>query len=200
MSEPKDENRRSPGLDDGRAVLYFDYVDPGSYLLSVLLDDVELSWRGFEIRPPPGTPVDPREQAWAQYQTDALEYARAVGVEMKAPRMVPWTRKAHELDRHAEDQDCSEAVRSALFRAHFVDGLDIGRIDVLVELARSVGLDGSETKAALDVDHWAAQVESDRAFALEHEVAGVPTITARGARLEGLRSMNEIRDWLAAHD
>ena len=181
-------------------MVYFDFVDPGSYLLSVLLADVDLTWRGFEVRPPPEPPLDPRETSWSEYQSHALEYARAVGVEMRAPRMVPWTRKAHELSLHASDQDCSDALRSALFRAHFVDGLDIGRIDVLVELARTVGLEGSGTKAALDVDHWAAQVVSDRALALENEVAGVPTIMVGGARLEGLRSMNEIRDWLAAHD
>lgn len=180
------------------AVLYFDYVDPGSYLLSVLLSDADLAWRGFEVRPPDAPPLDPLDEAWTGYQSDATEYAKAVGVEMRTPRMVPWTRKAHELTLHAEDQDCSEAVRGALFRAHFVEGADIGRIDVLVELARSVGMDGSEVKAALDVDRWTDQVESDRALALEQEVAGVPTITARGARLEGLHSMNEIRDWLAA--
>ncbi len=189
----------SSGLEHPSPALYFDYVDPGSYLLSRLLKDLEVHWRGFEIRVPPDRPVDPGEQSWADYQADTAEYAEALGLALHPPSQVPWTRKAHELTAHAEERDCSEAMRGALFRAHFLEGLDIGRIDVLVSIGSSQGLDPSETKAALDVDRWAGQVESDRALALEDRIVGVPTLVMGTRRLEGLRSMNEIRDWIASH-
>ncbi|MDH3222633.1 MAG: DsbA family protein [Gemmatimonadota bacterium] len=180
-------------------VLYFDYVDPGSYLLSHMLVDVDVRWLGFEIRAPPDPPVDPGESPWADYQADTAQFAEALGLEMNPPRLVPWTRKAHELTAQAQEQDCSEAMRGALFRAHFLEGLDIGRIDVLVSIADSLGMDPSETKAALDVDRWAAQVASDRALAQEDRIVGVPTLVMGTHRLEGLRSMHEIRDWIASH-
>jgi predicted DsbA family dithiol-disulfide isomerase len=142
--------------------------------------------------------VDPRASDWSEYQDDMLQLAEALDVEMSTPRFIPWTRKAHELGVHARERDCYATVRDALFRAHFVERRDIGRIDVLVDVAERAGLDRTETKAVLDVDRHTAQVASDRALAQELGVAGVPTLVRGSARLEGVRSAGDIMTWLDA--
>jgi len=186
-------------LEDQTTLGFFDYVDPGSYLMSRLLDRLEVDWRGFEVRVPPDSLIDPGAQDWQVYQNDVANLADALEVEMVAPRFIPWTRKAHELSAHARDRHCYPEVRRALFRAHFVDGLDIGRIDLLVQIATDAGLDRSETKAALDVDRYTEAVLSDRAMGEEKDVAGVPTLIRGPERLEGLHSPGQIEAWVRAH-
>lgn len=180
---------------------FFDFVDPGSYLASCAIDDAgaeeAVEWRGIEVRPFPGPPLDVREPAWASYQESMSEYAEALGVAMAKPAMAPWTRKAHELAEHAGRRNCYAAVRCALFRAHFVERIDIGRVDRLVEIARREGLDATEAKVALDVDAHADAVNANRATAEELGIREVPVLAAAGGpRLAGFRSPSEIRRWI----
>lgn len=183
-----------------RPTLFFDFVDPGSYLASCVVDaeglETTLDWRGFEIRPHPEPPVDAEDEAWRRHQSRLSAYAEALDVPMRVPARTPWTRKAHELAELARTKDCHAGVRRAIFRAHFVESRDIGRIDHLVEIARDEGLDATEAKAALDVDAYAYAVASARAEAGEREVAGVPALVAHDRRLEGLRSPGEIAQWI----
>ena len=189
------------GVATEKITLFFDYVDPASYLMHELIGGSELAplidWRGFEVRAPPDDLVDPESEDWSRYQDEMLGIAEALGVDMSVPFLVPWSRKAHELGALAREKNCYGEVRRALFRAHFVDGVDIGRIDLLVQIGQDTGLDRSEVKAALDVDHHTGTVLSDRATAEELSVVGVPTLVRDGVRLEGLRTVQDIQTWVA---
>ena len=179
---------------------FFDFVDPASYLVGQILDDLgvagDLEWRGFEVRPPPAPMIDPDECEWAAYQSRIGECAEALGVPMVAPAFVPWSRKAHELVEFAREKARHDTVRRALFRAHFVDGTDIGRVDLLAEIAVEAGLDGAEARAALGVDRFSAVVLAARALAEERDVTGAPVLISDARRLEGLRSPSELSSWL----
>lgn len=181
---------------------YFDFVDPVSYLAAqVVLDagaEAAVDWRGFELRVPPQPMLNPVDPAWADRQSRALAYAEAAGVPMATPDFLPWTRKAHELAEFAGDKGHRGELVQALFRAHFVAGRDIGRIDVLAEVAAEAGLDGAEARTTLGVDRCAGAVAEARALALERGVDGVPVLAFGGRRLAGLRSPGEIRRWTEA--
>lgn len=181
---------------------YFDFVDPASYLAAqVVLDagaEAAVDWRGFELRVPPQPMLNPVDPAWADRQSRALAYAEAAGVPMATPDFLPWTRKAHELAEFAGDKGHRGELVQALFRAHFVAGRDIGRIDVLAEVAAEAGLDGAEARTTLGVDRCAGAVVEARALALERGVDGVPVLAVGGRRLAGLRSPGEIRRWTEA--
>jgi len=189
-----------------RARLYLDYVDPGSWLMDRRLCvvgrefETQVERLPFEIRPPPDRQLDPADPAWRAYWSGMADAARRDGMELRLPDRVPWTRKAHELALHAREQDRLDAVHEGLYRAFLGEGLDLGRVDVLVELARSAGLDPGETKAVLDVDRHAETVERIRSEALEAGIRGVPTITMGGRRLEGIHPSEAIEAFLARHD
>ena len=189
-----------------RVRLYFDYVDPGSWLMDRRLGavagegEVRIERLPFEFRPPPDRQLDPADPAWRAYWSGMAEAARDDGLELGRPDRVPWTRKAHELALYAREQDRFDAVHDALYRAFLVEGRDLGRVDVLVELARSAGLDHGETKAVLDVDRYAEAVERIRGEALETGIRGVPTITTEGRRLEGIHSSGAIEAFLAGRE
>ena len=179
--------------------LFFDFIDPGSYLASHMIDEAGAAdivhWRGFELRPPPRPLIDPGTDDWQRYHSSVAEEARVLGAKMEAPDMLPWTRKAHELTEFARDRDCYHAVRRALFMAHFIDRTDIGRIDLLVAVAHAAGLDRSEAKAALDVDRYTDTVSAHRDMARRVAVEGVPALVSGTRRVVGLTSPAHASRW-----
>lgn len=180
-------------------VFYFDFIDPASRLASHLVDEAGASdaidWRGFELRPPPHLLIDPASARWQDYHARITDLAHDLGISMETPQLLPWTRKAHELAEFARDRDCDHTVRRALFEAHFVDRIDIGRIDLLVEIAHRAGLDRTETRAVLDVDRYTDVVLGHREALRTHDVIKLPALVAGERRLEGLATSAEIARW-----
>jgi predicted DsbA family dithiol-disulfide isomerase len=73
------------------------------------------------------------------------------------------------------------AVHDALYRAYFVDGADIGSVEVLVGVAARVGLPADEARRILSERSFGAAVDRDWAHARALGITGVPTFVA-GAR------------------
>ncbi len=59
------------------------------------------------------------------------------------------SRLAQELGKWAESKDKGHEFHNASFRAYFVDGKNIGKVDVLVEVAESVDLSGKDALKVL---------------------------------------------------
>ncbi len=184
------------------ARLYFDYIDPGSLLLERRLlraaggRGITVERVPFEVRPPPESLIDPGSEGWGRYWSAMVEEAREEGLGLRTPDRVPWTRKAHELGLHAKENGRFEEVHATLFQGFLEDGRDLGRVDVLVELARQSGLDPGETKAALDVDRHTAELERLRSTGEAEGVRGVPTLVFGDRVLEGVPSNSELNAFL----
>lgn len=186
---------------DMRPRLYFDFVDPGSLLLLRRLDalDVEYALEGFEMRPPADPPVDPSDPVWQGYWESVVPALRELGVEPAPPERIPRTRKAHELVAHARAggaPGCDVRLVERLFHAFLEDGVDLGRIDLLVGVAENAGLDRTEVRAVLDVDRYRDTIDDRRRVALDRGVRGVPTLMRGERRLEGLHDENTLRAFI----
>ena len=179
---------------------YYDFIDPGSYVVSHMIDragaEESFNWFGFELRPPPVPMIDSHGSSWRSRHSDALRFSQPLGLPMSEPEFLPWTRKAHELCEFARERDRFHTVRRALFRAHFVDRVDIGRIDLLTELAHEAGLDRTETRAALDVDRYEAAVLRTREAAVDRGIRTVPAVITPSGRLDDTGSLREIQQLL----
>lgn len=190
---PRPGHGKFPAVMSGPAlVVFLDYVDPFSYLLEPALrrledeDGVEVRRQPFELHAPVGRLPDPNAPERIRQWRDEVEpLARELGTVIRRPRLIPWTRKAHELARFAASRGRFREVHEALFRAHFVEGRDIGRIDVLVTIGAAAGLPLTDTKVTLDVDACADHVAAAREEAARLGVHRVPTILAGGRRLAG---------------
>lgn len=172
---------------------YFDFVDPWSHAMQADLEALAaegtaISWTPLELAPPPGPLVDPTADAWR---------SRFEGISVTAP-FLPWTRKAHELTLHAESHGLGPEMRRRIFHALWAEGRDIGRIDVLVALAEEVGLDRTETKAALDVDRYTERLTAQRVAAAAEGISAPPVLEHTGRRLEGFHNRAAIRTFLHA--
>jgi len=168
--------------------VYFDFVDPLSYAVSHALERhdgaLEVEWVGFELRPPPLPLTETADPLWSDRWEQAHAWAARLNLRLAAPRLVPWTRKAHELYVFAGQKGAGPAVRTGVLEAYFGDRLDIGRVDVLVRIGVSAGLDGTETKAVLDVDRHEADVATARAETRALGVTDVPSLAVDGRLLE----------------
>lgn len=189
--------------DPRRLRLYFDYVDPASLLLERRLRSLEgpttffLDLIPFELAPPP-TPRPPLEESITfQRWQELVDEGDPLGIRMKRPWLVPWSRKAHELAIHGEGKGCFRQIHDTLFRAYLVDGSDIGRVDVLVELAAKHDLDAMETKAALDIDLHGRAVEEARVAGREAGVREPPTLIWLDRTLTGYPDEEDLARFLA---
>jgi len=185
------------------AVFFYDYVDPLAYLV-----ERELAHAGppgappavrrvpLELRPPPAPLLDPDAPEWRTRWEAALEEASRHGIRLAEPALLPWTRKAHELVLHAASAGVGEAAHRAVFDAVFLNGRDVGRVDVLVALARELGLDAREARVVLDVDRYAEDVIAGRAEAAAAGVAASPALASAHGTLQGFHNRDALRTFL----
>lgn len=103
--------------------------------------------------------------------------AAEAGLEIDWGRIerTPNTLDAHRLIHWAGVEGRQIAVVSALFRAYFLEGRDIGDRDVLADIADGTGLDAAMIRRLLAGDADAADVSARDAHARERGVTGVPT-------------------------
>jgi predicted DsbA family dithiol-disulfide isomerase len=180
-------------------VVFSDFACPFSYVTEAALrrmqaaGEVETTHLAWELYPAPALlPL------WdtGEWIPALRPLADEMGIALRVPAPVR-TRKAHEAAAFAASKGVGPAMREALFAAHFAEGRDIGRIDVLVEIGAGLGLDASELKVVLDVDAFAARVMAEQDAARRAGVEGVPTLvigTGNEARwLVGARPFAELR-------
>ena len=86
----------------------------------------------------------------------------------------PNTTDSHRLIHYAGQWGCQDTVVEALFRGYFLEGQDIGHLDVLIGAAAGAGLDRHDITAYLqsDADRQLIAASDQRARSLG--VSGVP--------------------------
>jgi predicted DsbA family dithiol-disulfide isomerase len=170
-----------------------DLACPWCYLGLVRLDraramrpdrEVRVRWRPFFLNPGmPSEGMDRADYLRRKFGGDARhvyrrieDSGRADGVTFAFERMprTPNTLLAHRLILFAEEQGKADAVIRALFRALFQEGRDVGRAEVLVEIAADAGLDPLEVSGFLQSDRLAREVNADHARAERIGIRGVP--------------------------
>ncbi len=69
------------------------------------------------------------------------------------------TRFAQELAKWAESKGKGDAFHKAVFQAYYVNGEHIGKVERLIEVAESAGLDGEEARRVLESGAFRQMVE-----------------------------------------
>lgn len=150
---------------------------------------IAVHWHPFELNPHMAADGENlREHLAANYGAtpEGSKKARARLTEMGAALgftfnyaddMRMWnTFRAHQLIDWAEVEAQAHAVKLALFDAFFARRENVSDIDVLVNVATSVGLDGAAARAMLVKGERADIVRQKEQFWTSRGVQGVPTI------------------------
>jgi predicted DsbA family dithiol-disulfide isomerase len=146
----------------------------------------------FELRPEPHPTLRPEgeylQRAW---QESVYPLARQMGVPIKLPPVSPQphTHLAFEGYQYAREHGKGNDYNHRVLEAFFVEGQDIGNIDVLTKLAGEVGLDQREFGEALRTRKYdEAHQQALRHAYRESGISAVPTFFIGRHRLEGLQS------------
>jgi len=94
------------------------------------------------------------------------------------------SRLAQELGKWGDTLG-SHAIHDALYRAYFADGRDISKVDVLMEIARSVGLPEDGARDVLEKRTFKNAVDADWARARSYGITGVPTFVSGSQAVVG---------------
>ena len=87
---------------------------------------------------------------------------------------------AHRLVRVADREDLAGEAVEALFRAYFIDGLNIGEQGVLLDIAATLGLDGPRTRKYLESDADIPLIYEENTRAHHMGLNGVPSYVFNG--------------------
>ena len=144
-----------------------------------------------ELRPEPQPTLRPEgdylQRAWQQ---SVYPIARRMGVPIKLPKVSPQphTHLAFEDYQYAKEHGKGNDYNHRVLQAFFVEGQDIGQVDVLTRLAGEVGLNQKEFEEVLRTrKHRQAHQQALRHTYEEAGVTGVPMFVIGQQRLTGLQ-------------
>ncbi|MBA3949845.1 MAG: DsbA family oxidoreductase [Acidobacteria bacterium] len=170
-------------------------------LRELLSDDlaIDLRWRSFELRPTTVPPLDPKaEYLQRVWESSVLPLASRLGVSMALPPVQPRTRRTHEAAHWSRSIGRFDEYHSGLLTSFFERGENIGEIDVLVDLAGSLGMPGADLRQALVARAFEQHVIDDEDLAREMDVGSVPAFIADGRfGVIGVQPVEVLRDLVA---
>lgn len=150
-------------------------------------DRVRVIWRSFELAP--GLAVDPSQSMYEflaayngatidQVKTICSQIAdegRSVGAVFNFDVAVPANSfLAHQFSHLAMEHHLQSEAKEALFKAHFTDGLDIGSIEVLKQIAKSIGMDPNLVNQLMSSTKYSEAVKKDAEDARKKGIRAVP--------------------------
>ena len=179
-----------------RLDIFSDPVCPWCYVGKANLDRAlvqrpdhpfQIQWHPFQLNPEmPREGVAKRayleEKFGGKARVDAVherlrEAARAAGVDMNPdkPQRMPNTLNAHRLIHWAGIEGVQSPVVTALMRAYWVEGRDIGDLPTLGDIAAENGMDRATTLRLLHSDADADDIQARDQDARRKGVNSVPT-------------------------
>jgi len=103
------------------------------------------------------------------------------------------SRLAQEVGKWADSQPGGEAVHDAFYRAYFVDALNIGDQDTIVEIVSGAGLPADDVRQVLETRSHRDAVDADWAKSRQYGVTGVPTFVAGGYGVVGAQPYDALQ-------
>jgi len=150
----------------------------------------EIAYHPFELNPdipregiPRADYVAKKFGARGYSAHDRLVYAgKPLGIAFAFDKIErqPNTLAAHVLIERARASGVQPAVKEALMKAFFVDGLDLTDTETLVRIASKAGLDRKHAEAALADDNLRRAVAEEEDKARAMGVSGVPFFIFNG--------------------
>lgn len=190
-----------------KITMFSDYVCPFCYIGKTALFqaleglDAEIEFHPFELRRPPVAKVDPMHDEMRLKRFDEVIHpiAEKLGVEMKLPWISPhpYTTLAFQGYYFACDYGLGAAYNDAVYHAFYVEEKDIGEMDVLHEILKSLKLDPEAFDKAVQEGVYMDVLNDQYRLREETQIKGVPTYFINGRRVSGVYDADEFRKILA---
>lgn len=188
---------------------YFEFSSPYGYIASRLVEGAEqrigrpFRWRPMLLGPvmkitgqPPLVEV-PMKGEYSK--RDFLRSARLHGIAYRHPGKFPiGTVAALRAFYWMDDQDPqrARALAKALYSAYFSEGRDIGAAQAVVEIARSLGIDGDALAKALEDPALKERAKREVDGAIAAGVFGSPFFIVDGEPFWGADRIPMLEEWV----
>jgi predicted DsbA family dithiol-disulfide isomerase len=150
-------------------------------------DDIEIEWHSFQldpdVTPQPGRDVYSylaerkgiSDAQSRQMHDNVVAMAKQVGLQYNFDKaVIANSFDAHRIGHLAKKYGKGDAMEEQLFRGYFTEGKDIASHDVLVAMAKAIGIDEAEARQVLNSNMYADAVAADIQRAAQIGVRGVP--------------------------
>ena len=124
------------------------------------------------------------------------ERSREAGITMRRPRWNPNTVPAHVATMYAKEKELDNEFHHAAAKALWEDGVNLGEMPVLKEIAEKVGLDWAELSQRLSSDLCRDEVFKEHQMAKDLGVGGTPTYRIGGELTFGNLSAEDLEKWV----
>jgi 2-hydroxychromene-2-carboxylate isomerase len=189
---------------------YFDFSSPYGYIAAEKIDALAAkygrttNWHPILLgaifkttgaQPPAGVPIK-----GDYFNRDFARSARLFGVPYKQPSVFPISSVAASRavywlkDRDAEK---SKALVRAMYKAFFVDDHDIQNIEVVLDVAATLGIKRDELNIALNDTAVKNRLKDEVQQAMDKGVFGSPYIIVDGEPFFGADRLDQVEKWLA---
>ena len=108
------------------------------------------------------------------------------------------SRLSQELAKWAESKGKGDSCHEAIFRAYFVQGKNIGNVEELVILAKSIGLPEREARSVLESRTFKEAVDADWSRSRALGITAVPTFVADRQAVVGFQSYEALEQFVKA--
>ncbi|MBL1221058.1 DsbA family oxidoreductase [Chryseobacterium sp. L7] len=156
-------------------------------------NEVEVEWKSFQLDPTLDASKSqntieyfkekkgfPAEQA-AQMIGQVAQMGKGAGIDFNFEKaLVINTYTAHKLLHLAKKHGKASEMEESLFKAHFIDGKNVGDLDELISLAENVGIDKDEARQALTSDELNSEISKDIQEAQHNGITSVPFFVLNG--------------------
>lgn len=165
--------------------------------------EIGIEWIAFPLHP--DTPPEGRslQDLFAGRNIDIpqmLARLKQVARDLDLPfgdrKMTYNSRLAQELGKWAEQMGKGDAFHDAVFRAYFADGRNIADVNILADVAASVGLNAKEASAILAARTFKEAVDTDWTRAYQSGVTAVPTFLMSGQTLVGAQPFSALENFM----
>jgi predicted DsbA family dithiol-disulfide isomerase len=162
-----------------------------------------VQWKAFPLHPE--TPEEGRslEELFAGRNLDIpamlarlKQVADDLGLPWGTRKMTFNSRLAQEMGKWAEVKGEGNEFHNAVFRTYFVEGKNIAKKDVLLELAKKVGLPVREAREVLGSRTFREAVDEDWNLSMKWGITAVPTFVIDGHAVVGAQPYGVLEQFL----
>ncbi len=147
---------------------------------------LDVTWRIFQLNPDmPAEGIDRTAYLEGKFggpdgarqvygRIEAAVVEAGLPVDFTKVKRTPNTLDAHRLIRWARSTGAQDAVVDAIFAAYFVNGVDIGDREALIEIGVAKGMEEDLLRRLYAEDADGAQLRNEDALSRQMGVTGVP--------------------------
>ncbi|WP_032120882.1 DsbA family oxidoreductase [Clostridium amazonitimonense] len=189
--------------------IFSDYVCPfcyiGSGIIRQLKEDgieIEIEWLPFELHPETPLSGAKLNSRFPQTQIDMMfkmlkERGKEFNIRFSEVDILPNSYRALEGGQYAKLKGKYDEYSRAMFKAYFENNENIGKKEIINEIASNIGLNINEMNKEIDSGKFKDAIDKTKSLANKYAINSVPTFIINDTyKIVGAKDYEYIKEFL----